>query len=112
MLKIVEIGRFACDVCKDGKMKKGVELQSYGCNIQARVVVKNAKTGDEKTTNEGHRYVWREQLHLCLKHLKLYVSEMIDELPVGGLWTIHKEAAMRRNVVNITLEEAEKRGLI
>jgi hypothetical protein len=118
MLKIIEIGKFECDHCKDGKKKKGVELQSYGFATKGEM---------EKPSNEGtpttarkrvrkveiRRYVWREQLHLCLKHFHAHLSEMIDGLDSPlNLWGIHKEAAMRTDYVNITYEEAQKRGLL
>lgn len=116
MLKIIEIGKFRCDVCKDGKKKKGVELQSYGYATEGSGEFDESEPpparGERLPKKINIRlYVWREQLHLCLEHLKEYVEHMIDD-PFAGLWEIHKQAAMRKDYVNITFEEADKKGLI
>ena len=106
MLKIIEIGKFACDHCKDRRKKNGVELESYGFATMPEAI------DDRRLEFSVKRFVWREQIHLCLDHLKAHIARMIEE-PIGQIkWQVHKQAAMRRGYVNTTYEEAKKKKLI
>ena len=106
MLKIIEIGMFACDHCDTKNKQKGVEFESFGSAIKPTMVAKKPD-GSREVTSAGLHYVWREQLHLCLKHFGSHLAEMID-FGETGTWGIHKQAAMRRDFVNTTYGVAEK----
>jgi len=105
MLKIVDIGEFECDRCKDKRKKPGVELQTYGFSNR------NPGTPEReegKIKVDVTLHVWREQAFLCTVHLAKYIEYMVNESP--WLWLVHQQAAMRKDYVNTTYEEAKKNG--
>jgi hypothetical protein len=112
MLKNIELGHFECQHCarelaagKKAKKKKCVEIQGYGISAQPTIVIENAVTGDRETMSEGYHKVWREQLILCLAHFKKFMAAFFE---VPGRWEIYRQAAMQKDYVNTTYEEAER----
>jgi hypothetical protein len=113
MLTITDIGRLTCERCKQSRLQRGVEVQTYGYSTCPKAEEPSPAEG----TGTGTRVirlnlkVWPEQVRLCLDCLKKFVAAMIDDGDIG-LWAMHKQAAAQPSYVNAKFEEALVNGWI